>query len=461
MNSQPSNITTPPTVVGFINLGCPKNLIDGERMLANLALSGYVVTGDLDSADVGVVNTCGFIEAARNEAAEVIDELMDRKRAGQLQMVVVAGCYPQRSYREILDRWPDVDAVVGLSARNELGRVIRRAVRQKSDEPVLCVCSCGKPIPFDDRERLRLTPRHYAYLRVSEGCDNRCSYCSIPLIRGPLRSKPVAAIVEEGRELIADGASELIVIGQDTTAYGHDFKDKDRNTDIATVLGKLDRLSGIRWLRLLYTHPASFTDRLIGAFGELEHLLPYVDLPLQHIADPILASMGRRTTREQIEELIGKLRRERPDLILRTTMIVGYPGETDAAFHALLDFVRWARFDRLGAFAYSSEPGTHAADLPDQVPGPVRQQRYDELMSLQQSIATEIQQQAVGQCIDVTIDRGSDGTGPAHGRFWGQAPDIDGITVVRSSSPLPCGRSVRVRITAAGPYDLEGEAVGE
>ncbi|MBN2583772.1 MAG: 30S ribosomal protein S12 methylthiotransferase RimO [Planctomycetes bacterium] len=461
MDPQPANISSPPMVVGFINLGCPKNLIDGERMLANLALSGYVVTGDLDVADVGVVNTCGFIEAAREEAGEVIDELMDRKRDGRLQMVVVAGCYPQRSCEEILDRWPDVDAVVGLSARNELGHVIARAVQQKSDEPVLCVGTSKKAIPFDDRERLRLTPRHYAYLRISEGCDNCCSYCSIPLIRGRLRSKPAEAIVEEARELLDDGVSELIVIGQDTTAYGRDLKDKRRDADIVDVLGKLDRLPGMKWLRLLYTHPASFSDRLVGAFGDLEHLLPYVDLPLQHVSDPILADMGRRTTRAAIEELVGKLRRCRPDLILRTTMIVGYPGETEPQFEEMLGFVRQMRFERLGAFAYSPEPGTRAAESPHQVPEDVRHRRYDELMSVQQSIAAEIQRQTVGHEMDVVIDRGTDGAEPAHGRFWGQAPDIDGLTVVHSTSPLQCGRSVRVKITSADPYDLEGQALDE
>ncbi|NIA22018.1 MAG: MiaB/RimO family radical SAM methylthiotransferase, partial [Anaerolineaceae bacterium] len=334
-----TNISSPPLVVGFVNLGCPKNAIDGERMLANLALNGFVITGDLDAADVGVVNTCGFIDSAREEAREVIDELMTRKREGRLQMVVVAGCYPQRSKQEILDKWPDVDAIVGLSARDQIGSIIRHTVNQQSDQSVLWVSEESLP-PLKDTERLRLTPRHFAYLRVSEGCNNCCSYCSIPLIRGPLRSKSLSAIGREARELLTDGAAELILIGQDTTAYGGDQESKRGTKGIVDVLRKLDRMEGLTWLRLLYTHPGSFSDRLVQAFAELEHLLPYVDLPLQHIADPILECMGRRTTRKKIEQLIENLRRERPDLVLRTTLIVGYPGETQAQFEELLEFVR-------------------------------------------------------------------------------------------------------------------------
>jgi len=304
LNTPPRNISSPPLVVGFVNLGCPKNLIDGERMLASLALSGFVVTGDLDAADIGVVNTCGFIDAAREESGEVIDELIARKHQGRLQMVIVAGCYPQRSKEEILQNWPDVDAIIGLSARDQVGRIIRSAVRQHSDQPLIRVSKDSVP-PMTDTERLRLTPRHFAYLRISEGCDNCCSYCSIPLIRGPLRSKPLGAIVREARELLTDGAAELILIAQDTTSYGRDRKGKrSAKKDLVDVLRKLDRLKGLTWLRLLYTHPASFSDRLVQAYADLEHLLPYVDLPLQHIADPILQSMGRRTTRARIEQLI-------------------------------------------------------------------------------------------------------------------------------------------------------------
>lgn len=453
------NIATTPLVVGFVSLGCPKNLIDSERMLASLALEGFVVTGDMDAADVGVVNTCAFIDEARSESGEVIAELVERKLHGDLDMVVVAGCYPQLNRDEILDRWPDVDAVVGISGREELGRLIREVLDQGNDSPVEYV----PPLPeeaVDDRERLRLTPRHFAYLRISEGCDNCCSYCQIPTIRGPLKSKLVTAVVAEAKELVADGAIELVVIGQDTTAYGQDFK---RRTDISTVLRKLDAIEGLRWLRLLYTHPASFSDALIDAYCELDHLLSYVDLPLQHIAQGILDNMGRRTTADHIRGLITALRERRSDMVLRTSFIVGYPGETEEQFEELLDFVREIRFDRLGAFAYSIENGTRAAAMPGHVPPEVRAERLDRLMTLQQEISTELQNRLVGTEVDVLIDHGScdASEAPAVGRIWSQASDIDGVTRVLADDPLKAGDLVRAKIVAAGPYDLEARAVGQ
>jgi len=456
MNELPKNIPTPPLVVGFVSLGCPKNLIDSERMLASLALEGYVVTGDLDAADVAVVNTCAFIDAARRESSEVIDELVGRKQRGHLQMVIVAGCWPQFDSAAILDEWPDVDAVVGIAAREEVGHLIRRVADSHDDLPVKYVPPFTGGL-FDDRERLRLTPRHVAYLRVTEGCDNRCSYCTIPLIRGPLRSKPLSLILSEAAELIDDGAKELVVIGQDTSAYGRDLKGR---LDISGVLSRLDEVPGVHWLRLLYTHPAHFSDALLEAYAGLNHLLPYVDLPLQHVAQPILDSMGRRTTRADIERLIARLRSARPEIILRTTFIVGYPGETDGQFAELLDFVREVGFDRLGAFAYSPEENTRADGLPGQVSEKSRRERLDALMSLQQDIAARNHQRLVGRPIEVIIDQGSDDASqPAVGRTWGQAPDIDGVTRVASSTPLRPGQILSPQVTSAGPYDLEANAL--
>jgi ribosomal protein S12 methylthiotransferase len=451
MDDTPRNFTSPPLVVGFVSLGCPKNLVDSERMLANLAVAGYVVTGDLDAADVAIVNTCAFIADARKESGQVIAELIGRKLEGRLHMVIVAGCYPQRDKDEILEKWPDVDAVVGLSAREEIADILTRLSNRRSD---LTLTHVGAPTPsLDDRARLRLTPRHYAYLRVSEGCDNRCAYCTIPLIRGPLVSKPPDLLVAEAEELLADGAAELILIGQDTTAYGRDLNGA---TDIAAILARLDRLVGLSWLRLLYTHPASFSDSLLAAYGELEHFLPYVDLPLQHIAQPVLDAMGRRTTRHTVDRLIAELRRRRPDVILRTSLIVGFPGETDAHFAELLDFVRTVRFDRLGAFTYSREPDTRAADLPNQVPTRVKNERLHALMTLQHDIAAENQQRLVGQTLEFVIDRGAaKADQPAVARFWGQAPEIDGITRVRARRPLQAGSHISATVTAAGPHDLE------
>lgn len=452
----PNNIGTPPLVVGFVSLGCAKNLVDSERMLASLALEGFVVTGELSAADVAVVNTCAFIDQSRAESAEVIDEIIRQKRAGDLQMVVVAGCWPQLDKDEILDNWPDLDAVVGLDSRGEVGELIRSMTSSGSDLPVERVGPFDAAV-FDDRERLRLTPRHYAFLRITEGCDNRCSYCTIPLIRGRLRSKPLPEIVAEAEELIADGTQELIIIGQDTTSYGADL---GGSLSVADVLRQIDVLQGVRWLRLLYTHPASFADDLVRAYGELQHLLPYVDLPLQHIADPILKSMGRRTTRREVEDLIARLRAERPDMVLRTSLIVGYPGETDEHFAELMDFVRQVRFDRLGAFTYSTERGTRAAALPDQVPDAVKVERLDELMAMQQCISRQRHEQLVGRQVEVIIDQGTaDPATAAVGRLWSQAPDVDGVTLVASAAPLCAGDIVQAVVDTAGPYDLEAHAV--
>lgn len=456
MNERPANISTPPLVVGFVSLGCPKNLIDSERMLASLALEGFVVTGDLDAADVAVVNTCAFIDQARRESGEVIEELLERKRRGKLQMVVVAGCYPQLDREEILDNWPDVDAVVGVAGRDDLGRLIRDLAAQGSDLPLEHVPEMSTAT-VDDHERLRLTPRHFAYLRVSEGCDNRCSYCRIPAIRGPLKSKPMASIMSEASELIDDGARELILIGQDTSAYGRDLGGR---MGIADVLRRLDEVPGLLWLRLLYTHPATFGDDLVRAYGECEHLLPYVDLPLQHIAQPILDSMGRRTTGERISRLIDTLRGTKSELVLRTSLIVGYPGETEQHFAELMDFVRQVRFDRLGAFTYSREDDTAAAGLSEQVAPEIKAERLAMVMELQSAISEENHQRLVGRTLEVLIDHGSDDPKqPAVGRIWGQAPDIDGVTRVMSKKALRAGQLVEAKITAAGPYDLEAKAV--
>ncbi len=453
MNDQPKNISSPPSVVGFVSLGCPKNLIDSERMLAALALKGYVITGDLDVADIAVVNTCAFIGPARNESDEVISDLVSRKREGGLRMVVVAGCYPQKFKDEILEKWPDIDAVIGLAAREQIGDIIERLVSRRSDQTLEVVPTSG--LPMSDRERLRVTPQHMAYVRVSEGCNNCCAYCTIPSIRGQLVSKSFDEIIQESRELISDGARELIIIGQDTTAYGND---QPESRSIVDVLRTIDGMDGLRWLRLLYAHPRHVSDELISAYGDIERLLPYVDLPLQHISQGVMDRMGRHTTRKRIEQIIEGLRQVRPEIAIRTTFIVGFPGETEADFDELMDFVRQARFGRMGAFAYSPEPGTRAVGMPDQVPEVVTRQRLDALMTLQQQISQENHEQLVNKSMDVVIDQGGHGRRPAVGRIWSQAPDIDGVTYVTSKRPLKAGTMVRAVITQAGAYDLEARA---
>ena len=453
----------PPPAVALVSLGCPKNLVDSERMLAGLALSGMAVTADPDGADLAIVNTCAFIDLARAESDEHIDALERLKAAGRLGRIVVAGCMAQRYGPEILRRHPGVDAVVGLSGRDTLADVCRRLLAagrpprgRLSRGPARGEVHVG-PLPLsppDDRERLRLTPRHYAYLRISEGCDNRCAYCAIPDIRGPLRSKPPDQVLAEAGELVADGAKEVILIGQDTTAYGRDLPG---GWTPARLLAALRQRPGAEWLRLMYTHPASFSDEVIAQLAEGLPLLPYVDLPLQHASDPILASMGRRAGRAEIENLIARLRRAVPDVAIRTSFIVGYPGETDAQFEELLAFTQKVRFDHVGVFVYSPEPGTRAAGLADQVPATVARRRWDRLMQTAERLGHAAAEARAGRTLTVLVD-GADESGRLIARHAGQAPEVDSAVLLPRGAAEP-GRFVRVRVTGAEGYDLVAEVV--
>ena len=502
--------------VALVSLGCPKNLVDSERMLAGLALGGFAVTADADGADLAIVNTCAFLDLARAESDQHLDELEALKRAGRLGGVVVAGCMAQRYGREILQRHPTVDAIVGISSRDSLAEICRkvvaglatgkrgrskRAAAEKHTGPrTLVSVHPHAAAPPDDRERLRLTPRHYAYLRISEGCDNRCAYCAIPEIRGPLRSKPPEQVLAEAEELVADGAKELILIGQDTTAYGSDFTTKHahlaaglaprvetiadcglriadlkkpharrdsgavqstiRNpqsaiTSLGRLLGLLRKRASVPWIRLMYTHPASFGDNVIEQLAAGPPLVPYVDLPLQHASDPLLASMGRRTTRARIETLIAHLRAAAPGIALRTSFIVGYPGETDAHFAELLEFLEKVRFDHVGVFVYSAEPGTRAAGLPDQVPAKAARGRWERMMEAAARLAFAQAEARVGRTLEVLVD-GQDESGRLVARHAGQAPDVDGV-VLLGAGAAKIGEFATVRITGAKGYDLVGE----
>ena len=459
----------PPTVA-LVSLGCPKNLVDSERMLAGLALGGFAVTTDPDGADVAVVNTCAFIDLARAESDQHIDVLETLKREGRLRRIVVAGCMAQRYGRTILERHPGIDAIVGVSEREALAEVccalLRQPARKKRDRPpaaapgaIIRVKPMPAAAPPDDRERLRLTPRHYAYLRISEGCDNRCAYCAIPEIRGPLRSKPPEQLLAEAAELAADGAKELILIGQDTTAYGRDFGkvspaagSEPRVDSLHALLAELRRRVRVPWLRLMYTHPASFSDEVIAELARGLPLVPYVDLPLQHIADPILESMGRRVSRARIEDLIARLRNAVPGIALRTSFIVGYPGETDGQFDELLAFVQKVRFDHVGVFVYSPEPGTRAAGMPGQVPTDTARGRWDRLMQAAEALAFAAAREQVGRRLTVLVD-GPDGAGHLVARHAGQAPEVDSVVLLPEGA-ADVGHMVEVCITGTAGYDL-------
>ncbi|MDX2036136.1 MAG: 30S ribosomal protein S12 methylthiotransferase RimO [Isosphaeraceae bacterium] len=440
----------------FISLGCPKNLVDSERMLGLLAQDGYVLVPDSQPNDFVIINTCGFIDAARRESLGVIREMLDRKKSGELRGVVVAGCLAERERELLLEEVPEVDHVVGVFGREEIVRVADRLTGRLHEQRTLF-----RPAPVqaqDDRARLRITPRHLAYLKVSEGCDRLCTFCAIPYMRGKHVTKPMEMVVEEARELAADGVRELNLVAQDMTYYGIDLYGRPRLAELLTALGEVE---GIDWIRVLYNYPNFFTDELYAALANTPKVIPYLDMPLQHINDRMLKVMNRRHTRAQTESIIERLRRELPELVLRTTFIVGFPGETDAEFEELLDYVRSARFERLGVFPYSLEIDTPAARLPDHVPSEVALSRRDRIMEAQATIAAECNARLVGKRLDVLIDSPHpDHPGIFIGRTYADAPDVDGTTFVRGNGLEP-GDLVACEIVGAEGYDTAARVVGD
>src|SRR5262245_43605617 len=442
--------------LAFVSLGCPKNTVDSERMLGKLVQDGHTLTPDADGADVVVVNTCGFIEPARQESLAVIREMLELKKQGRVGSVVVAGCLAERQKDMLLETVPDVDQIVGVFGREEIAQVVDRAVFARNEQR-----SLFRPAPIralEDTARLRITPKHYAYLKISEGCDRLCTFCAIPGMRGKHVSQPMEEVIREARELAADGVRELIVVAQDTTYYGLDLYGEVR---LAELLRQLDRVDGIDWIRVLYAYPMYFSDELIDVLASTPKIIPYLDMPLQHINDRMLKRMSRNVNRSSTESLLDKLRRAIPGLNMRTTFIVGFPGETDAEFDELDAFIRDAKFERCGVFPYSLEPGTPAERLPDHVPESVKLSRRDRLMETQQGVAFAWSAAQVGGEVAAIID-GPDPEVPNHhlARGHADAPDIDGIIRVKGKNLRP-GDLVRVKVTAADGYDLAGRAIGE
>lgn len=411
-------------------------------MLGLLAQAGCVVAAPIDDADVIVVNTCGFLHAAREESSGMISDALRHKRRGRTRRVIVAGCLCNRDGAAIYERAGEIDALVGVNDRQAIVAAVTGSGR-------LTRLHEATRHTFSDSRRFRLTPRHTAYLRVAEGCSQRCTFCTIPSIRGPLRSKPPRTVLAEARELVADGAMELNIIAQDTTAYGADLYRS--NANLPALLRSLDRLDGLRWIRLLYTYPRRFTDGLIHAIAECERVVKYVDLPLQHISDGILRRMGRGVSRKQIEVLLDNLRRRMPGIVLRTTFIVGFPGETAGQFKELLRFIEDQRFEAVGVFPYSREEGTPAASMPWQVPDKIKNSRARKLMLAQQHIAFAANAAKVGTTLEVLVD-GVDAKGRCVGRHAGQAPDIDGVCYL--SDHHPAGAFVSCTVTGWSGYDL-------
>lgn len=438
----------------FISLGCPKNLVDSERMLGLLQLDGYQLTSEPEQSDFVVINTCGFIDSARRESMGAIDQMLELKRQGKIRGVIVSGCLAERQRDQLLESRPDIDWLVGVFGREEITQVADRMLGGLEEQRTVF-----RPAPIralSDADRFQVTPKHFAYLKISEGCDRLCTFCAIPKMRGKHASKPMDQILVEAKQLAKTGVRELIIVAQDTTYYGIDMDGQPR---LAELLQELDQVEGIDWIRLMYFYPMYIDDRLIETIAGAKRILPYIDIPLQHANDIMLRRMSRRVTRSQTEELVGRLRAGIPNLVLRTTFIAGFPGETEEQFEELEDFVGRAKFERMGVFTYSLEPDTPAAKLSDHLPERIKKERRDRLMAIQQENAFAFCQSQIGKTIDVLIDRPFDSEKNVWvGRSWADAPDVDALVYVtgESGTPLSVGEKVRVEVVAHQEYDLVG-----
>lgn len=463
--SSPSAAQQPQSLPGgergkysFVSLGCPKNLVDSERMLGLLNEDGFRLVEDPEDSDFVVINTCGFIDNARKESMEAIDQMLELKAQGKIRGVIVSGCLAERSREELLKERPEIDSLVGVFGRDDITRMANQLVDGLEEQRTIF-----RPAPIralDDTKRFRITPRHFAYQKVSEGCDRLCTFCAIPKMRGKHASKPHEEVIREAHELAASGTRELIVVAQDTTYYGRDIYGESRLTELLQDLEKVD---GIEWIRLMYFYPMYIDDRLIETIAESEKILPYIDMPLQHISASMLRRMSRRVTPAGTREIIGKLRDRIDDLVIRTTFITGFPGETDQDFDELVDFVKESHFERLGVFTYSLEPDTPAAKLPDHVPDEVKNARRDALMEVQQQLAFEWCAQQKGGAVEAIIDKAVDEANNVWlGRTFADAPDVDAAIFVtgQPNRPLGPGQIVPVEVVGSKDYDLIGAAVG-
>jgi len=449
--------------IGMVSLGCAKNLVDAEIMLGGAANEDFELTGDPDSADVLVINTCGFIDAAKEESIDTILEMHGRRLAARPdQKIVVSGCLAQRYHEELKREIPEVDAFIGLDQVAEFPRIVRDLLAQPVSQsgPLDLVSRRSRYIPDYDTPRFRLTPRHSAYVKIAEGCNHPCSFCVIPQMRGRHRSRTIASVVAEARELVAQGVRELNLISQDTTYFGMDLweqkagprqpVDSSRGPTLCRLLEELDQIEGDFWIRLLYTHPAHWSDELIGTIARSRHVARYVDMPLQHIHEEMLGLMRRETSRQHIEDLITGMREGIPGLAIRTTFITGFPGETDAHFESLLEFIERVRFERLGVFKYSQEEGSRAAKMDAQIPATVKNRRHARAMKLQQRIAREHAAAQEGRRLRVLVEQ------PQVARSEHDAPDVDCRVLLEA--PLPVGGFADVVVTGSQVYDLTARA---
>ena len=445
----------------FISLGCDKNLVDTEFMLGRLSNESYSFTDDETEADAILINTCCFIGDAKEESVNTILDMAHYKEEGKCRALIVAGCLAQRYKQEIIDEIPEVDAILGTTSYEEIGNVITRLFEENGEEKKAEHISCFhdlKELPTQAEKRVMTTGGHYAFLKIAEGCDKRCTYCIIPYLRGPYRSVPMEQLLAEARELADNGVRELILVAQETTLYG---KDLYGEKSLPKLLHELAQIPGIYWIRIQYCYPEEITDELIQTIKSEEKVCHYLDIPIQHASDRILRRMGRRTHKAELKERISTLRREIPDIALRTTFICGFPGETQEDHEELMEFVDEMEFERVGVFTYSAEEDTPAYSYPDQIPEEVKEERRADVMELQQEIAFEHCENMVGKVLDVMIE-GKVADEPAYvGRTYMDAPNVDGLIFVNADEMLMSGDFVRVKVIGANEYDLIGEVYHE
>ncbi len=441
-----------PLAIHLVSLGCPKNLVDSEVILGRIGAEGFVVAQQPEDADILMVNTCGFIESAKAESIEAILDLVRLKEQDPAKRVVVAGCLGQRYPEELAKEIPEIDAIVGMSEYPRMPEILGGLMEEVRQQRRVHVGNASHPAWSED-SRLRLTPRHSAYLKISEGCDNPCTFCSIPSFRGRFRSKSPEYVVNEAHELVANGTREINLISQDLTSYGLDI---DGEFLLPDIMEKLDAVDGIDWIRLLYTYPYKFSDAMIDAVANLDRVIPYIDMPIQHIDDTMLRRMGRRLGEDGTRDLFRRMRERVPELVLRTTFIVGFPGETREQFEKLVDFVEQNKLERVGVFPWSPEEGTPAEKLPGRIDEAEVQARIEELMLAQQQVAFDWNRSRVGSEVDVLIDEICPETASTLGRSYAEAPEIDSI-IRLPKDVAGVGEMVRCTITETDDYDLVAE----
>ena len=438
----------------FISLGCDKNLVDSEQMLGLLTQKGFTLTDDETQADVIVINTCCFIHDAKEESIQNILEMAEYRKSGSCKALIVTGCLAQRYKQEIIDEIEEVDAVIGTTAHDEIFDVIEKTLAGQKE---LDIQDVDRLVEIDAK-RVVTTGGHYAHLKIAEGCDKHCTYCIIPKIRGNYRSVPMERLLKEAQDLADQGVKELILVAQETTIYGTDLYGKK---SLHILLKKLCEVKGIRWIRVLYCYPEEIYDELIETIRDEKKICHYLDLPIQHASDRILKRRGRRTTRAQLEEIIGKLRKEIPDIALRTTLITGFPGETQEDHEELMTFVDEMEFDRLGVFTYSQEEDTPAAAMEDQIDEEVKKDRQEELMELQQEVSLDKNEEKIGRTMLAMVEGYLSDENVYVARTYADAPGIDGYLFIDTAETLMSGDFAKVKITGALEYDLTGELENE